>query len=240
MTVTFDGLEDNATDFGSNSVEELHQQSLQFEQELDSARDRLAAVTAELDSLAGDSTSAELRFEAQCLDQQLQRSLRSWAAQQFAGEAIEAQAAEFERNHQPETLSAASSILSRLTCGRHRRIWTPLTARRLMIEDDTGVSRPCEDLSRGTREQLFLAVRLAVVERLAQQGLVLPVLLDDVIVNFDQSRSEAAVDELMAFASRGHQLLFLTCHLHLAHMFKSRGVEPRWLSSPHESERIAG
>ena len=47
-------------------------------------------------------------------------------------------------------------------------------------------------LSGGTREQLFLAVRMAAVRQLAQQGIELPMVFDDVLVNFDQLRTEAA------------------------------------------------
>ena len=54
-----------------------------------------------------------------------------------------------------------------------------------MVDDEQGHSLPVSALSRGTREQLFLAVRLAAVEELSQKGVSLPMILDDVFVNFD-------------------------------------------------------
>jgi len=65
---------------------------------------------------------------------------------------------------------------------------------------------------------------------------------DDVLVNFDQSRTEAAVETLLEFAEQNQQVLFFTCHLHLAHLFEARGLEPIWLPGhnlPHQ-ERRAG
>lgn len=224
---------------GPLDLEDQQQQTNRLEREIEEDRTRLTEIARELDALASETTVPDLRLEAERLEQDLRRTVQCWAAQQLAGQTLTVQAAEFERRHQPETLNAASLIFARLTAGRYRRVWTPLTEQRLLVEDETGVSRPVETLSRGTREQLYLAVRLAVVECLAHQGVVLPMLLDDVFVNFDQTRSVAAVAELIDFAERGHQVLFLTCHLHLAQMFKHRGIEPTWLNTSQGSERLA-
>src|SRR5208282_2214919 len=50
--------------------------------------------------------------------------------------------------------------------------------------------------------------------------------IDDELVNFDQLRTEAAVDTLLEFAEQNQQVLVFTCHLHLAHMFEARGIAP--------------
>ncbi len=59
----------------------------------------------------------------------------------------------------------------------------------------------------------------------------MPLVLDDVLVNFDVDRSKAAAATLRDFAAAGHQLLVFTCHEHLAAMFKSLGVRVRRLPS---------
>ncbi len=53
--------------------------------------------------------------------------------------------------------------------------------------------------------------------------------MDDLFVNFDLERTEAAVDCLLEVASGGQQILFFTCHEHVAAMFRKRGTEPLWL-----------
>jgi uncharacterized protein YhaN len=99
-----------------------------------------------------------------------------------------------------------------------------------------------EQLSNGTREQLFLAIRLAMVREFRSRGIELPMVLDDVIVNFDQLRTEAAIETLTEFAAEGQQILLFTCHLHLAHLFETRGIDPIWLPGhePAVEERRAG
>ena len=76
---------------------------------------------------------------------------------------------------------------------------------------------------------MFLAIRFALVREFARRGIELPVVMDDLFVNFDEERTVAAVDCLIEIASEGQQVLFFTCHQHLAELFQSKQVEPLYL-----------
>jgi hypothetical protein len=84
-------------------------------------------------------------------------------------------------------------------------------------------------LSRGTREAVFLSLRLALVSAYGRRGVNIPMVLDDVLVNLDAKRSEAAVRVLCDFAKEGRQLLFFTCHDHIERMFDAVNVDVRIL-----------
>jgi uncharacterized protein YhaN len=71
--------------------------------------------------------------------------------------------------------------------------------------------RPPERLSRATAEQLFLALRLSYIDNLAGAHPSLPVLMDDVLVNFDDERRRAAAQVIAEFAAR-RQVVYFTCH----------------------------
>jgi hypothetical protein len=135
----------------------------------------------------------------------------------------------YEREHQPQALRDASVYLQRLTGGRYKRVWTPLGQHCLMVDDVQGASLSVELLSSGTREQLFLALRLALVAAYARRGVVLPLVLDDVLVNFDVIRAKAAAMVLRDFARQGCQVLVFTCHEHIAKLFKSIKADVRQL-----------
>ena len=79
------------------------------------------------------------------------------------------------------------------------------------VVDRAGRSLAAGSLSRGAREQLYLCVRLGLVQAFAERGLQLPLLLDDVLVNFDPDRAEATAAVIAAFAAE-HQVLLFTCH----------------------------
>ena len=80
--------------------------------------------------------------------------------------------------------------MSQLTSGKYTRIWTPLANDILLVDTPEGKSLPVEVLSRGTREQLFVSLRLALVSAYARRGIHLPMILDDVFVNFDAGRTK--------------------------------------------------
>ena len=200
-----------------------------LEAELQQACERAGGIKQQLEALRQDRGSASLRYDRSQLRRQTRRALERWAGLQTAAQAVYAIRQRVERTCQPATLATAARYLEQLTAGRYRTLWTPLGERRLRVEGEDGRALRVEELSNGTREQLFLAVRLALVREFAEQGIELPMVLDDILVNFDQSRTEAAIDTLIDFARSGQQILFFTCHLHLAHLFEARGVEPIWL-----------
>jgi uncharacterized protein YhaN len=68
-----------------------------------------------------------------------------------------------------------------------------------------------EGLSDGTRDQLYLALRLATIERFAVHAEPLPLVLDDAFVHFDDARARAALTALADLAPRA-QVLFFTHH----------------------------
>ncbi len=116
-----------------------------------------------------------------------------------------------------------------LTDGHYTRVWTPIEGRVLRVDDRHGNTLPLEVLSRGTREQLFLSLRLALVAAYARRGVELPLVLDDVLVNFDAQRARLAAALLRDFAAEGRQLFVFTCHEHVYKLFKSQKAAAREL-----------
>lgn len=66
-------------------------------------------------------------------------------------------------------------------------------------------------LSTGTREQLYLAIRLAYVLHYCREAEPLPIVMDDVLVNFDDSRAAKTLQTLLGI-SQDVQIILLTCH----------------------------
>jgi hypothetical protein len=84
-------------------------------------------------------------------------------------------------------------------------------------------------LSRGTREAVFIALRLSLAAAYARRGVMLPLVLDDVLVNFDHDRAVHAARTLKTFSELGHQVLMFTCHQHIVDIFHDIDVEVRIL-----------
>ncbi|MGI8999922.1 MAG: AAA family ATPase [Candidatus Limnocylindria bacterium] len=176
---------------------------------------RLMAQVGELDARIRALESAgelgSLRQELAGLEGRAGALATEWAIKAIAGRLLAETRSRYERERQPDVIRAASSHLSRITGGRHTRIVAPPGNASVRVETDEGESRGTDELSRGTAEQLYLALRFGLIEEFAQHAEPLPVVMDDILVNFDAKRATRAVDAIMDLAER-HQVLFFTCH----------------------------
>lgn len=91
---------------------------------------------------------------------------------------------------------------------------------------------PVAGMSEGTRDQLFLALRLAGLELHLAEHEPMPLILDDLLVHFDDERALRALTALRAFGQRSQVLLF-THHSHLVQL-----VERHWGSGGYHLHQL--
>ncbi|MFM8577755.1 MAG: ATP-binding protein, partial [Planctomycetaceae bacterium] len=205
------------------------------------ARERRAAAVARAEAAAADRSGEPLQAEIVDIRRRLETQTRRRANLAAAAELLVETRLRIARDHQPPVLREASGWLSRLTDGRYTAVTTLLEEADLRVHDSDGREWRPDHLSRGTREQVFLALRLALVSDLGRRGVHVPVIMDDALVNFDDGRAESAARVLVEFASPGpgrpwrRQLLVLTCHSHVASAFARAGASVRSLDGSRRS-----
>lgn len=200
---------------------------------LDRTRAARAAAAEAVAAAARDHATEGLQLEIATLEHDLEDQLHRRRSLGAAQAMLESTRAAFARDHQPAVLREASRWLVRLTEGHYTRITTSIHEARLEVHDAADVTWSPDRLSRGTREQVFLSLRLALVRDLERHGVHLPVVIDDALVNFDDARARAAAEVLMEFVAdqpRERQMLVLTCHAHVAAIFRDVGARVRSLS----------
>ena len=209
-------------------------------------RERLAGIAALVEASRNDRNLEPLQSERAEIEEELAFHRRRRVALQTALELLTETRRRFLEEHQPPVLLEASIWLERLTGGRYRQITAVADDAVLMIEDVDGIRWSPERLSRGTREQVFLALRLALVADLERAGIRLPLIMDDALVNFDDERARYAAETLVSFANeRGRQMLVLSCHAHVVELFTQagghiRGLDGRRLApSPEHARRLS-
>jgi uncharacterized protein YhaN len=213
--------------------EALSTQSEELDRGLKDALQRRGAMVEQQRSTAADQTLAIKQIELDVVEQQIKKAIDAWRERAAVSLFLEKIRVEYEQNRQPETLREASEYMSQLTSGKYTRIWTPLAHDILFVDNNEGQSLPVQVLSRGTREQLFVSLRLALVSAYGRRGIHLPMILDDVFVNFDAGRTRTACSVLREFAKQGHQLLVFTCHEHVWRMFQEIKVDCRRIPNRH-------
>ncbi len=214
---------------GKERIHLLGVEQLEVEETLNEHHEELGSLKQEIRLLENGRESQIHYFQKAHVASDIYRSAEDWLALQIEEDAVQAMRRKFEKENISSTLTTASSYLHRISSGRYHKIWAPLGEDFLCVDDEYSRTFRVEQLSGGTREQLFLALRFALVREFANRGIELPVIMDDLFVNFDEGRTEAAVECLIEVAAEGQQILFFTCHQHLAELFQKKQVEPLWL-----------
>lgn len=136
----------------------------------------------------------------------------------LAHQLLEEQVAALRDQHQGPLLHRARELFAELTLGRYSGIDTDTDERGepfILARDAQDALRRVEELSTGTRDQLYLAMRLAALEQYIARNGPLPLVLDDLFVHFDDERTEAGLRVLDSLADTTQVLLF-THHGHVA------------------------
>lgn len=106
-----------------------------------------------------------------------------------------------------------------VTEGRYQRVFRTPDEEGIVVADRNGLTKAPEDLSRGAAEQLYLCLRLGLAEEFSRRAEPIPLVMDDVLVNFDPARRVTTARLLLEFAER-HQVLLFTCHPEITDLVK--------------------
>ena len=82
---------------------------------------------------------------------------------------------------------------------------------------------PLENVSSGTMDQVYLALRLAAAKLLQGSGSGFPLIFDDSFTQYDDERLKTALEWLAS--AYGGQIIIFTCHRREAQMLRARQVE---------------
>ncbi|RZB34669.1 MAG: hypothetical protein SRB1_00437 [Desulfobacteraceae bacterium Eth-SRB1] len=179
---------------------------------------RISQVIGEENTrLAAMDGSAKAAETAEKMEQELariQRLSERYALLKLASKILQQEIERYREEHQDPVLKIASGHFNDLTMGSFAGLRTDV--------DDKGEPvlvgvRPdnlrltVEKMSSGTRDQLFLALRLATLEWRLETSEPMPFIVDDILINFDDERSKATLS-VLADLSKKNQVILFTHH----------------------------
>ena len=187
--ITLDELDERIETLTGNVKELQHECS-------DSGEATVAQIDGEIDALSGEREALKLEHDRKIVLAHL----------------IRVADRQFREEHQPDVIRRASGYLSSITDGRYDRI----------TMGDAGefyVSGPCvssvvdaRHLSTGATEQLYVAIRLSIMDHLDEGRERLPVFIDEIFVNWDAERRGRGFEALREL-SEIRQVFVMTCHV---------------------------
>lgn len=195
--------------------------------QLDILKNEKQTLKDELIALNSDEMLVQYDKEIRQARRHLRPLAEKYAVYNTAALLLEKIRERFLERTKDKLLKGASDILSEITSGEYKDI---MPMEDLMQGDfktvlrDESVKQSSRELSRGTKEQLFLAVRISRIKEIKPS---LPVILDDSFVNFDIAHTKNTVKALVQL-SKTHQIFVLTCHATLVGLINELEPEAQY------------
>ncbi len=179
------------------------------------AEKQLAAINSGISMAQGELKTLGdpviIRTRAAQMDERLLELNRQYDAIQLAIDTLSEANTEIQNRFAPQLSERAGRILAALTGGRYEKLYLDKKLSAEAEKAGESVGRDLLYLSKGTADQLYLAVRLAICELVLPQEEPCPIILDDALTNFDDERMKLALDFLKKTGDR-RQILLFTCH----------------------------
>lgn len=202
---------------GSSEAAELGRLLAQTEEAFQRLRERRAAAEGRLKAM-GDPQAIGAELEA---DQALRARLQDqYDVIALAVEVLREANTQMRNRFSPRLSRKATAFMAALTGGAYDELTfdRDMSVRARRRGDIDGYDG--DFVSAGTRDQIYLALRLAICELTGEEGSLPPIILDDALVNFDEERMGRALS-LLRELGRRRQIILFTCHRREADYFEA-------------------
>lgn len=182
---------------------------------------RLGQLRSDVEAMDGRGAAAQAQQELQDSLAKIRRDAMDYATLRVADIALQQAIERYRETNQGPVLARAESLFARLTLNDYSGLRADFDERgRPVLVGLRGSDMvPVTAMSDGTADALYLSLRLASLESHLKRRGPFPLVLDDILIQFDDGRSAAAL-KILAELSQQTQVLFFTHHQHLLDLAK--------------------
>ncbi|NJB68953.1 uncharacterized protein YhaN [Desulfobaculum xiamenense] len=180
----------------------------------------IGSLKTRLDALDGRSRAATCAEEAEQVLAGMQTDVDRLVRLRLASAVLTTEIERYRREHQNPVLTRAAKLFSTLTLGSFDGLRADIGEgdEPVLMGTRNGDQRiEVAAMSDGTRDQLYLSLRLAALSHYLDANPPLPFVVDDILVHFDDDRSRATLGVLAELARRT-QVIFFTHHTRLCEL----------------------
>ena len=164
------------------------------------------------------SLEEKLEIEKENLENLEKRADEFNLAKEILDEAYD----EMKKNITPKFNQSLSKNIDKISNGKYKNI---VINENITVELDDGRYVPAETLSVGTIEQIYLSLRLSILDEISKEKL--PIILDEAFAYYDDSRLEAALDFL---SKVDNQVILFTCTNREKEILEKNNIEFNYIS----------
>ncbi|MCF8017101.1 MAG: chromosome segregation protein SMC, partial [Chromatiaceae bacterium] len=214
--LSLEGLETEAAEVDRDQVlAEINALDQRIDRELNPQRgvifEQKLVAEQQFQAMAGSDEASALAEQAQQTLSEVRAHAERYIRLRLAARLLRDEIEAFRRKHRDPILTQASRYFSKLTCASLSGVETDFDESDqpvLVGVRPNGERLRVEAMSTGTRDQLYLALRLAALDHYAESAEPLPLIVDDILIQFDDDRSRATLDALAEFSSKTQVILF--------------------------------
>ncbi len=198
-------------------LDELREQAESLRVARDETKEGIGERKRELVEAETDTTAVQAAQDVALARAAVEEAAIAHAKAKLSATVVRRAIDRYRRLHQDPLLSRANELFGRFTLGSFVELFVDLDERGqgvLIGRQRDRVRKRVPEMSTGTREQLFLALRIAAIERYVATSGPVPVVFDDVFIESDEPRSERIFGALGELALKT-QVIVLTHHRHL-------------------------
>lgn len=183
------------------------------------ATEKRTRCEEQLAALTGDGEVAQLVEQRATLELQMSEAALDYIKLTLGHRLAEQSINRYRDKHRSGMMEATETAFAQLTDGKYSTLQTQSNGKEetLLALDKDGTPKRADEMSKGTRFQLYLALRAAAYDQLAEQGTCLPFICDDIFETFDEDRTRAACGVMERIGQRG-QAIYLTHHRHVVEL----------------------
>lgn len=178
----------------SGKLAELEDSKGKNKEELGKKRQKMSDIEEE-----SELTGLLMNLETE--RNRLRIAYEKWLANRVALKLLSRAKERYEREKQPAVIRNSGRHFRSITRGAYERIGVSVEEGTVTVYDDRHAAKSIDQLSRGTKEQLLISLRLGFIEEYERESEPLPVIVDDVFVNFDDRRACEAARVFREFAN---------------------------------------
>lgn len=227
-------------------MEEQKQVLADLAEEQKQLSEQIGSLQNELSRMDGSSAAADLRLQQEEASAEVRSSSEQYIRLKLAHAVLKRAIDRYRERHQGPVLQRASRLFSQLTLGAFSGLQTDMDEKGqpilVGVRPADGRQIDVSGMSEGTCDQLYLSLRLASLELWFDEHPPVPFIVDDILIQFDDDRTVAALYALAALAERTQVIVF-THHQHLlelaeTHLMTSGQLFTQRLTTPSPIERL--
>lgn len=195
-------------------LEKLNEEWKQTDLERNNINETLWKLQNEFEQYDGSmSNAADAAQKAEAYIAEIDRYWNEYLRIESAKRLLQRAIDQFREQNESTVLSRAGKYFEKLTLGRYKELQVEYEENEPFIEAALidGSKRRVYQMSDGTRDQLFLSLRLAFIEQQFETAKPVPLIMDDILVNFDDDRTKATLEVLHGLAEK-IQIIYFTHH----------------------------